>query len=462
MVTTLAPRDESARKLTFYDLRKFLTLEEIADMISKLDANEAYKLKYDYEFWARPTQRLPKGRWRCWFLKGGRGSGKTWTGSNVIKKWSKTNKRTLMVGRTAYDVRDTMVEGESGIMAVCPKQWRPEYSPSKRKLTWPNGAVTLLRSADEPDSFRGIQFHKAWGDEVAAWRYGKETWDQIMFGLRLGDDPQIVVTSTPRPTKLVKDIVGLPTTITTTDSTYANVENLAEGWASDIINRYRGTRTGLQELEGRILDDNPYALWTRAQLDATRVFQAPDIVEVVVAVDPMVKDLDSPAKIARIEGGAEQSEEDRETGIVVVGRTSYKGDVTAHGYTLDDMSMTGTPLEWCTQVVTAYYKYQADKVVAEANNGGALVKAAIHAIDPNVPVELVYAARGKVTRAEPVSNIFAQGRGHNMGTFAELEDQLCEWQPGMPSPDRLDALVWGYTYLMGDPESVTIRATHGD
>lgn len=449
MPTMLAERESSAKRLTFYDLRKFLSLEEIAGLIRDLPANEAYKLRYDYAFWARPTQRLPEGDWRVWFLKGGRGSGKTWTGANVVKRWAKKYGRILLIARTAYDARDTMIEGESGIMAISPKQFRPVYEPSKRRLTWPNGAVALVRSADEPDSIRGPQFHKAWGDELAAWRYGRETWDNVMFALRLGEDPQIVVTSTPRPTKLVKEILALPSTRATTDSTYANVENLAPSWASDIIARYKGTRTGLQELDGRVLDDNPDSLWTRTQLDATRVRETPDLDEIVVAVDPMVKDLT--AKEIRNEGKVER--QNSETGIVVVGRWGIKGDMESHGYTLDDMSTEGTPLEWCTAVVTAYHKYRADRVVAEANNGGALVKAAIHSVDPNVPVELVHASRGKVTRAEPVSNIFAQGRGHHMGLFPELEDQLCEWQPGMPSPDRLDAEVWGYTYLMVDPES---------
>lgn len=451
---------DTARRLTFHDLRSFMTIDEIADIIRTLPSDDAYRLRYDYEFWARPTQRLPSGRWRCWFLKGGRGSGKTWTGSNVMKRWSKKYKRTLMIGRTAYDVRDTMVEGESGVMAVCSKYWRPEYQPSKRRLVWPNGAVTMLRSADEPDSIRGPQFYKAWADELAAWRYGQETWDQIMMALRLGDDPQIVVTTTPRPTKLVKSILKLPTTIQTTDSTFANVENLAESWARDIIGRYVGTRTGQQELEGRVLDDNPEALWTRTILDDTRVFQTPDLDEIVVAVDPMVKDLMSAQKAVRDEGKVTE-DENRETGIVVVGRSGIKGDIEAHGYTLDDMSMTGTPLEWATAVVTAFHKYGADYVVAEANNGGALVKSNIHTIDPNIRVELVHASRGKVTRAEPVSNLFAQKRGHQMGSFLELEDQMCEWQPGMPSPDRMDALVWGYTELMVDPEAQRI-AVVGD
>ena len=331
---TVSVNEAIARKLTFHDLRKFMTLTEIADMIRSLDTSEAYKLKYDYDFWARPTQRLPGGTWRCWFLKGGRGSGKTWTGANVVKKWAKDFERILIIGRTAYDVRDTMIEGQSGILALSPKQWRPEYEPSKRRLTWPNGAQALLRSADEPDSVRGPQFHKAWGDEGASWRYGKETWDNVMLALRLGDDPQIVMTSTPRPIKFVKDIIKLPTTVVTTDSTYANIENLAESWANDIIRMYRGTRTGLQELEGRVLDDNPYALWTRAKLDETRVHRTPELDEIVVAVDPMVADLTA-AEI-RNEGRIEYDTEKSETGIIVVGRVGIKGDLDSEGYTLDD------------------------------------------------------------------------------------------------------------------------------
>lgn len=446
---------DTTRKLTFHDLRKFMTLEEIQSLLRMLPTQEAYKLRYDYEFWARPTQRLPKGSWRCWFMKGGRGSGKTWTGANVTKKWSHTNPRMLLVGRTSYDVRDVMVLGDSGIMAVSPKQWRPVYEPSKRLLTWPNGAQALLRSADEPDSFRGPQFHKVWGDELASWRYGKETWDNIMLALRLGDDPQMLATSTPRPIKFVKDVLALPTTVVTTDSTYANIENLAESWANDIIRMYRGTRTGLQELEGRVLDDNPYALWTRKNLDETRVYTTPDLDEIVVAVDPMVADLT--AKDIRNEGKIDYDTDTSETGIAVIGRVGMKGSLDSEGYTLDDLSMRGTPLEWCRQVQVAYHRYGADRVVAEANQGGALVKAALHSVDPNMKVELVHASKGKRTRAEPVSNLFAQGRAHNVGSFAELEDQLCEWQPGMPSPDRLDALVWGYTDLMVDAETYQIE-----
>lgn len=454
MVVSMAGRrpgvTEAARKLTFHDMRKFMSLQEIRDMIDVLPNKEAYKLRYDFDFWARPTQRLPRGSWRIFFLRGGRGSGKTYAGSNIVRGWSHDNPRMLIVGRTAYDVRDTMINGDSGIMAVSPKQWRPEYQPSKRLLTWPNGAQALLRSADEPDSFRGPQFHKVWGDELASWRYGKETFDNIMFGLRLGDDPQMVITSTPRPTKLVKEILALQTTISIADSTYANVENLAESWAVDIISKYANTRTGLQELLGQVLDDNPHALWNRALLDDTRVSITPDLDEIVVAVDPATADIS--AATLRDEGKA-QLQETSSTGIVVVGRSGIKGDSEAHGYTLDDMTIQGSPHEWGTEVVTAYYKYRADHVVAEANNGGALVKANIHAIDGNVPVELVYASRGKLTRAEPVSNIFAQKRAHNMGLFGALEDQMCEWQPGMPSPDNMDAMVWGYTYLMVDETS---------
>jgi phage terminase large subunit-like protein len=454
-VVSIATVDQHINKLAYHQLRKFLSLGEIRDLIYLLPDNEAYRLRYDYEFWARPGQRLPEGNWRVWFLNGGRGSGKTWTGSQVIKKWSHTNELMLLIGRTAYDVRDTMIEGDSGILATAPKQWRPEYQPSKRKLVWPNGASALLRSADEPDSFRGIHFYKAWGDELASWRYGKETWDNVMFGLRLGKNPQMIVTTTPRPTKLVKEIIAMNTTHVNTETTYANLENLAEAWAADVISKYRDTRTGLQELLGRILDDNPNALWTRKMIDDTRVYETDDLDEICVAVDPAVADTE--AETLRNLGKVKERNDTADTGIVVVGRIGTKGDRESEGYTLDDMTIHGSPHDWAMEVASAFFKYRADSVVAEANNGGALVKANIQAINPNIPVELVYAARGKVTRAEPVSNIYSQRRAHHVGMFGPLEDQLCEWEPGMKSPDRLDALVWGYTHLMVDP---TVQRLH--
>lgn len=450
---TMIDTSTHARTLpSFHQMRQQFTLDEIESLLRMLSDAEAQKLRYDYEFWARPGQLLPTNReWRIWFLKGGRGSGKTWTGSQVIKKWSKTNSRMLLIGRTAYDVRDTMIEGESGILATSPKQWRPDYQPSKRRLVWPNGAQAMLRSADEPDSIRGPQFSKAWGDELASWRYGQETFDNVMFALRMGDDPQMVVTTTPRPTKLVKSILAQPTTISGTESTYANIDNVAEAWAREIIAKYANTRLGLQEIQGRVLDDNPNALWNRALLDETRVYQTPDLDEIVVAVDPATAELT--AEEIRRGGRIDNDNATASTGIVVVGRAGIKGDIESHGFTLEDATMYGTPLMWGTEVVTQFYKYHADKVIAEANNGGALVKANIHSVDPNVPVELVYAARGKKTRAEPVSTIFEQRRGHHMGLFAALEDQMCEWETGMPSPDNMDAEVWGYTYLMVDPSS---------
>lgn len=452
MPSNTATIDTRIGRMSFHALRNFLSLEEIADLVNQMPDAQAYKLRYDYDFWARPGQTLPEGRsWRVWFLKGGRGSGKTWTGSNVIKKWSHKYPRMLIIGRTAYDARDTMIEGDSGILALSPKQWRPDYQPAKRRLVWPNGAQAMVRSADEPDSIRGPQFYKAWGDELASWRYGQETWDNIMFALRLGDDPQMVVTTTPRPTKLVKQILALETTIPGTESTYANIDNVAEAWAREIVQKYKNTRLGLQELEGRVLDDNPNALWNRALLDQTRVSQTPELDEVVVAVDPATAELS--ADEIRKGGRIDNDHDTASTGIVVVGRAGIKGDMEAHGYTLADATMFGTPLAWATEVRTQFYKYEADKVVAEANNGGALVKANIHSVDPNIPVELVYAARGKRTRAEPVSNIFEQERGHNMGLFGTLEDQMCEWETGMPSPDNLDAMVWAFTYLMIDEKT---------
>lgn len=448
---------DTAQRMSFHQLRQFMSLKEIGDMISDMSPDEAYKLNYDYEFWARPAQIQPARPHRVWLFWGGRGIGKTWVGANNIRKWSKRYPRHMMIGRTAYDVRDVMIEGPSGVLAVCPKQWRPKYEPSKRRLIWPNRAITLLRSADEPDSMRGPQFHKAWGDEVAAWRYGEESMSNILFGLRLGDDPQLLLTTTPRPTKLMKSIIKEDTTAITHETTYYNAENMSEQWIKEVVKKYKNTRIGKQELLGQILDDNPNALWNRLLLDELRVGITPHLDEIVVAIDPMTAEIAAEdLRKANVTG----MEEISSTGIVAAGRSGVKGDLNSHFYALEDATMQGTPRQWGMQAISLYHKYGADRIVAEANNGGALVKANLHAIDPNVKVELVYAARGKRTRAEPVSTIYEQGRAHHLGMFPELEDQMCQWQPGMDSPDNMDALVWAATDLMVDPDEQRLYAVN--
>jgi phage terminase large subunit-like protein len=424
---------------TLYELRQEYEDYQIAEVISDLPPHKVAGLKWDWEWWARPKQLPPlppegKSSWRVWFLMGGRGVGKTWVGSHFINRKAQTTKRIALVGRTASDVRDTMVEGESGLLATSPPWFMPKYEPGKRRVTWPNGCQALCFSADEPSVLRGPQFEAAWADELASWKR-PETWDNLLLGLRLGNAPQAVVTSTPRPTKLVKSILEKDSTVVSRESTYENLENLAEEWATDVISQYEGTRLGLQELHAQILDDNPNALWKRETIDDNRVTKYPDLDEIVVAVDPATSEKGAPLT-------------NSETGICVGGRQGLRLDRKSHGYVLDDVSIQGTPEVWAREVVTAYHKWQADRVVAEANNGGALVKYTIQTIDPDVPVELVYASRGKQPRAQPISAMDAQGRIHHVGIFGELEDQMCEWEPGMKSPDRLDARVWLFNALM--------------
>lgn len=388
--------------------------------------------RYDWCAHARPEQLPPPGAWRVWLLLAGRGFGKTRTGAEWVREVARATPtaRIALVAATASDVRDVIVEGESGLLAISPPHERPMYEPSKRRLTWPNGALATTYSADEPDRLRGPQHSHAWTDELAAWRF-PDAWDQLMLGLRLGADPRVVVTTTPRPTALVRQLVAAPTTHTTRGSTYDNRANLAPAFIEQIVAKYEGTRLGRQELEAEILDDAPGALWKRPMIDDARIAHAPDLVRVVVAVDPAVS--------ARATSD--------ETGVVVAGV-----DRAGHGYILEDLSGRYSPAEWAALVVDAYARHRADRIVAEANQGGALVEANIRTASPNVAVELVHATRGKAVRAEPVAALYEQRRVHHVGVLAALEDQLTGWDPTTAerSPDRLDALVWALTSLLVD------------
>ena len=373
---------------------------------------------------ARPKQRLPSVPFFVWLILAGRGFGKTRTGAETVRQWIRSNAIVNMIGATADDARDIMIEGESGILAICPPDERPLYVASKRRLEWPNGAVSLIFTADEPERLRGKQAMKIWADELAAWRY-PDAWSQAMMGLRLGTNPQAIVTTTPRPTKAIKDLMSDPRNVVTTGTTYENKNNLAQGYFDYVIKKYEGTRLGRQELNAELLSDNPGALWKRDMIDASRVIKAPDLERVVVGVDP-----------SATSGGDE-------AGIITAGKD---GD---DYYTLADDSIQGSPKAWATAAVTAYHKYQADCIVAEKNNGGEMVESVIKQVDNNVPVRLVWASRGKATRAEPVSTLAEQGHDHHVGSFAELEDELCSWTTGDNSPNRLDAKVWAITELMG-------------
>lgn len=376
---------------------------------------------------ARDKQMLPDGVWSTWMILAGRGFGKTRTGAETIRYWVETGqgKRIALVARTAADVRDVMVEGESGLLAICPPWNKPVYEPSKRRLRWPNGAIATTYSGDKPDQLRGPQHDKAWCDEIAAWRY-PDSWDQLQFGMRLGDNPQVVVTTTPRPIKIVREILADTTTISTRGSTYENSANLAPSALARLKAKYENTRLGQQELYAVLLDDNPYALWKRSNIDATRVIKSPDLKRVIVAIDPAVS----------------TNEDSDETGIVVVGQSS-----DGQCYVLDDMTLSASPDQWAKQAISAYHKYKADRIIAEVNNGGDMVEYTIRTVDALIPFKQVRASRGKQTRAEPIAALYEQSKVHHVGMFAELEDQMCQWMPGDKSPDRMDALVWAISEL---------------
>ena len=412
---------------------------ERAKILNDYSEKQLEALQFDWEFWARPKQLEPVGEWYVWVILAGRGFGKSRVGAEQVRKWVEQGyKRIALVGQTPAEVRDTMVEGESGILAISPPWNMPKYEPSKRRLTWPNGAIATAYSAENPELLRGPQHDKAWVDELSKFKYPQETWDNLMFGLRLGDNPQALVSTTPKPIRTLKEILGYDKAYITRGSTYENKANLAEAFVNTIINKYEGTRLGRQELYAELLDDNPDALWQRSKIDELRVTKHPDLIRVVVAIDPQ----------------ATNEEVSAETGIIAAGIGE-----DGHGYILDDHSIKATPDGWGKAAVTGYYKHSADRVIGEVNNGGDMVGYTVSTIDPNVPFKKVHASRGKQVRAEPISALYEQGKIHHAGTFSELEDQLCEWVPGDKSPDRLDALVWALTELMlddtGDPSMLT-------
>jgi len=409
------------------------------ELVDELSPDEARALLDDWPFWARPNQLPPNGDWRVWLLLAGRGFGKTRTGAELVRSRiaARSARRVALVAPTAGDARDVMVEGESGILAISPQWDRPRWEPSRRRLTWRNGAIATFYSADEPERLRGPQHDTAWCDELAAWRY-PQTWDMLMFGLRLGDDPCVVVTTTPRPTSLIRALLKDPSVVVTRGSTYENRPNLAPHFLEQIIRKYEGTRLGRQELEAEILDEVPGALWTHGLIDAGRVRAPPELTRVVVAIDPAVT----------------SDEQSNETGIIVAGK-----DAKLHGYVLADASGRYPPTEWARTAIAAYRAFNADRIVAEVNNGGDMVENTIRMVDPHMPFTAVRATRGKAIRAEPIAALYEQGRVHHVGGFAELEDQMTAFavdlDRGMAgySPDRVDALVWAFTELLVEQSS---------
>ena len=385
---------------------------------------------------ARPNQLPPPGDWQIWLLLAGRGFGKTRTLAEWVCDQVTLGRaaRIALVAATAADARDVLVEGESGILAVAPRWFRPIYESSKRRLTWPNGAIATTFSAEEPERLRGPQHDAAVCDELGAWSR-PETWDMLQFGLRLGQKPRCLVATTPRPTKLIRELLAREgrDVVVTRGSTYENRANLAPGFFDQVIGKYEGTRLGQQELNAELLEDTPGALWSHGIIDAARQAAAPNLARIVVAIDPAMT----------------SGEDADETGILVVGK-----DHQGHGYVLADVSGRYQPIEWAKIAIAAYRTHHADRIVAERNNGGDMVEATIRMVDPNVPVTTVWASRGKVTRAEPISALYEQGRMHHVGGFPQLEDQMTNFtsdfdrQKAGYSPDRLDALVFASTELL--------------
>lgn len=386
------------------------------------------QLRFHWPFWARPTQLPPSGQWRYWLLNSGRGFGKTRAGAEWVRmKVAQGARRIGLIAETAADARDVMVEGESGILSCYPPSDRPLYEPSKRRITWRNGAVASTFSGDAPDQLRGPSHDCVWADETCKWKYLDTAWDMMDFGLRIGPHPQAVVTTTPRPLPWMRRMMlearsDAGQVVLTHGSTYENRINLAPGFIANVLSRYEGTRLGRQELYAEVLDDYEGALWTHALLDACRVTKAPPMQRIVVGVDP-----------------------GHHAGIVVAGL----GD-DGHGYVLDNCSLAGTPIDWARQAVAAYYRYSANTLVLERNHGGEMAETTVRTIDPTVAIRTVWASQGKYARAEPVSALYEQHRVHHVGMFASLEDQLTSWAPGegAPSPDMLDALVWALTDLL--------------
>lgn len=418
------------------------TLKEklILKIKAELERRRVLAQRFDWPQNARENQLLPEGDWRVWLILAGRGFGKTRTGAETVRSWITKGpyRRIALVAQTVGEARDVMIEGESGLLASTPPHESPKFEVSKRRLTWSNGAVATLFGANNYEQLRGPQFDGAWVDELAKFRYPQELWTQLMMGLRLGQNPRCVVTTTPRPIKFLEDLLKSPDVMVTRGTTFENEKNLAPAFLNQILKQFEGTRLGAQELYAQLLTERQGALWRRSMIQ----YRAPPETEsggfnlkrIVIAIDPATT----------------HHEGSDETGIVVAGLTE---DGVA--YVLEDLSDRLSPHDWGQRVVAAYGRYKADRVVAEINKGGDLVERIVRSIDSTTSYKAVRATRGKATRAEPISALYEQNRVFHGRPFGRLEEQLCEYIPGITSksPDRLDALVWALTDLFLESES---------
>ena len=395
-----------------------------------------------------PHQLPPEGDWRSWVIMGGRGAGKTRAGAEWVRSVVEGSRpldkgrcvRVALVGETIEQVREVMIFGDSGILACSPADRRPDWEATRKRLVWPNGAVATVHSAHDPEGLRGPQFDAAWVDEMAKWKKAQETWDMLQFALRLGEHPQVCVTTTPRNVDVLKALLRSPSTVVTHAATEANRAHLAASFLEEVRARYRGTRLGRQELDGVLLADAEGALWTSAMMEACRVRALPVLDRIVVAVDP-----------ATTSGAASD-----ECGIVVAGVLCSGPPQDWRAYVLADCTVAGMgPSGWARAAIAAMERFGADRLVAEVNQGGQMVQEVIRQVDPLVPYKGVHASRGKVARAEPVAALYEQGRVKHMPDMDGLEDQMCRMTrrgfEGGGSPDRVDALVWALHELMIEP-----------
>ena len=399
-----------------------------------LPAWEAAELKYFWSLHSRDSQLPPDGDWDSWLILAGRGFGKTRTGAEWVRAQVESRKasRVALVARSLPEAQSVMIEGESGIIAACPPWNKPTYEPSKRKLTWPNGPFALVFSSHEPDQLRGPQFDAAWCDEMAAWEYPEQTWDNLSFALRLGRHPRSVVTTTPKPIELIRSLPNRSGVHVTRGSTYDNQDNLPPAFMNGLIEQYDGTRLGRQEIHAELIDEDEDALWKREWIEDARIRTSPRMSRIVVAVDPALSTKPTSS----------------ETGIIVAGADRGRKEA----YVLADESARLTPNSWALRVIHLYDKFNASMIIVEDNAGGQMVKTTLNnAVERNLPIRTVRARSGKFVRAEPVASLYEQGRVHHVGRFPTLEDQMCTWTPDLGpshSPDRADALVYAITNLV--------------
>ncbi|MFC0283039.1 DNA-packaging protein [Camelimonas abortus] len=421
----------------------------LATFLGELPPAALARLAADWLLFARPDQLPPPGDWTIWLMIGGRGAGKTRAGAEWVRGMalglppfaSAPCGRIALVGETYGDVRDVMVEGVSGVLSLGGAD-RPQWSPARRRLEWPNGAVAQAFSAEDPQGLRGPQFAAAWCDELCKWRNARETWDMLQFGLRLGERPRQLVTTTPRPMPLLRALLADPRAVVTRARTRDNAANLAPAFLEEVTARYAGLRLGRQELDGELIDDRPDALWSREVIEANRVSAAPPLARIVVAVDP-------PASSGQRAGRC---------GVVAAGV-----DEAGVCHVLEDATIArAAPAAWAERAIGVWRRREADALVVEVNQGGDMAAAVLRQCDPAAPVIPVRATRGKYLRAEPVAALTAQGRVKFCGCFPELEDELCDFGPGGlsggRSPDRMDAMVWAVAALTGPQAAPRIRA----